>query len=270
MLTYRLTRTIAAEFLRISGPTASPRPKDWATYRPVCCVPRRFRFQPPSAQGQQHRCLATAAPQATHMDDTLTKYIQHIHDAPMQGVFYATGGGMQVCHSQAVLESVLTLTQHSMKLATLLQALTWLLTVPGASRTVLESRVPYAQYAMEALLQQATVSYASVEAAQQLAKAAYSQAAQLSQLGTPIVGVGCTCALMTDRIKKGDHKVCLIVPCAQLNTPLLQTKCFAFLFATDAVLQCLRKTGTGLSRKKWLTCIIVMSVTAISLCSVKE
>lgn len=60
---------------------------------------------------------------------------------------------------------------------------------------------------MERLLKQATVSYASIEAAENLAKAAYSQAAQLSQLGTPIVGVGCTCALMTDRIKKGDHKV---------------------------------------------------------------
>lgn len=113
MLTYRLTGTITARILRIGGPTAGHRPKDWATYRLVCCVPRRFRFQPPSVQGRQHRCLATAAPQATHhMDDTLTEYIQHIHDAPMQGVFYATGGGMQVCHSQAVLESVLTLTQH--------------------------------------------------------------------------------------------------------------------------------------------------------------
>lgn len=60
---------------------------------------------------------------------------------------------------------------------------------------------------MEQLLQQATVSYASAEAAQKLAKVAYHQAAQLSQLGAPIVGIGCTCALMTDRIKKGDHKV---------------------------------------------------------------
>ena len=70
---------------------------------------------------------------------------------------------------------------------------------------------------MERLLKQATVSYASIEAAEKLAKSAYSQAAQLSQLGTPIVGVGCTCALMTDRIKKGDHKVhhmtCFILLC---------------------------------------------------------
>lgn len=72
---------------------------------------------------------------------------------------------------------------------------------------MIESRVPYAQTAMEQVLQQATVSYASIEAAQKLAKAAYIQAAQLSQLGTPIVGIGCTCALMTDRVKKGDHKV---------------------------------------------------------------
>ena len=60
---------------------------------------------------------------------------------------------------------------------------------------------------MEALLHRQTISFASVDAAQDLAKAAYKQAAQLSPLGTPIVGLGCTCALMTDRVKKGDHKV---------------------------------------------------------------
>ena len=37
--------------------------------------------------------------------------------------------------------------------------------------------------------------------------AAYQQAAHLSAFGTKILGVSCTCALATDRIKKGDHKV---------------------------------------------------------------
>lgn len=30
------------------------------------------------------------------MDDELIEYIRHIHDAPLHGVFHATGGGMQV------------------------------------------------------------------------------------------------------------------------------------------------------------------------------
>lgn len=90
------------------------------------------------------------------------------------------------------------------------QALTWLLTVPGASRTVLESRVPYAQSALQEALKFPTSSYASVGTAVDMAKAAYKQAAQLSKIGTSTIGVGCTCALMTDRVKKGDHKACSV------------------------------------------------------------
>lgn len=39
-----------------------------------------------------------------------------------------------------------------------------------------------------------------------MAKAAYRSAAQLSTLGTDVVGIGCTCALATDREKRGEHK----------------------------------------------------------------
>jgi hypothetical protein len=39
-----------------------------------------------------------------------------------------------------------------------------------------------------------------------MARAAYRQAAKLSEFGTDIVGVGATCALATDRQKRGDHK----------------------------------------------------------------
>lgn len=78
--------------------------------------------------------------------------------------------------------------------------------MPGASRTVLESRVPYAQSALQEALKFPTSSYASVGTAVDMAKAAYKQAAQLSDIGTSVIGIGCTCALMTDRVKKGDHK----------------------------------------------------------------
>ncbi|KAL3139080.1 hypothetical protein ABBQ32_005876 [Trebouxia sp. C0010 RCD-2024] len=86
------------------------------------------------------------------------------------------------------------------------QGVTWLLTVPGASRTVLEARVPYAQSALQDALKFPTASYATAGTAVDMAKAAYKQAAQLSEIGTSIIGIGCTCALMTDRVKKGDHK----------------------------------------------------------------
>ena len=68
--------------------------------------------------------------------------------------------------------------------------------------------MPYAQSALQDVLHQATIGYASRDTADSMAKAAYQQAAQLSKLGSRIIGIGCTCALMTDRVKKGDHKAC--------------------------------------------------------------
>ena len=57
-----------------------------------------------------------------------------------------------------------------------LQALEWLLTAPGASRTVLEARVPYATAAVAEILGQAPASFASRAAAADLARAAYRHA----------------------------------------------------------------------------------------------
>lgn len=49
-------------------------------------------------------------------------------------------------------------------------------------------------------------SYTSADTAQAMARAAYRQAVKLSPFGTDVVGVGCTCALATDRVKQGEHK----------------------------------------------------------------
>ncbi len=79
--------------------------------------------------------------------------------------------------------------------------------MPGASRTVLEVRVPYAKGSLAEVLGHEPTSYSSAEAALEMAKAAYRHAANLSPLGTDIIGVGCTCALATDRTLKGQHRV---------------------------------------------------------------
>ena len=87
-----------------------------------------------------------------------------------------------------------------------IQALSWLLAVPGASHTVLDARVPYAPAAMAELLGATPETFASPETAVAMARAAYRQAAHLAALGEPLVGLGCTCALATDRPKQGQHK----------------------------------------------------------------
>ena len=88
------------------------------------------------------------------------------------------------------------------------QVLTWLLSVPGASKTVLEARIPYGGgKSMAEILGKEPETYACTLTAVEMARAAYRQAAHLSEFGVPILGVSCTCALATDRVKKGDHKV---------------------------------------------------------------
>lgn len=91
--------------------------------------------------------------------------------------------------------------------------LTWLLSVPGASKTVLEARIPYGGgKSMAEILAKEPQTYACTLTAVDMARAAYRQAAHLSEFGVPILGVSCTCALATDRVKKGDHKACLLTP----------------------------------------------------------
>jgi len=118
------------------------------------------------------------------MDESLVSILRSIHACPTQAVFYVAGGGLQV--------------------------LTWLLTIPGASNTVLEARVPYGGgKSMSEILGSEPPKFASTQTAVDMAASAYRQAAHLSAFGTSILGVSCTCALATDRIKKGDHKVCV-------------------------------------------------------------
>eukprot|EP00891_Asterochloris_glomerata_P005367 jgi/Astpho2/5367/fgenesh1_pg.00075_%23_41_t len=114
-------------------------------------------------------------------DSKTIDVIKQIHATPYKAVLYVTGGAMQ--------------------------GVSWMLTTPGASRTVLESKVPYAGTSMAEAMGHPVETYACVEVADDLAKAAYRQAANLATIESPIIGVGCTCALATDREKKGVHKV---------------------------------------------------------------
>lgn len=82
------------------------------------------------------------------------------------------------------------------------------MSVPGASKTVLEARIPYGGgKSMAEILGKEPDTYACTTTAVEMARAAYRQAAHLSEFGVPILGVSCTCALATDRVKRGDHKV---------------------------------------------------------------
>ncbi len=107
--------------------------------------------------------------------------ITQIHACPVMAVLVVTGGG-----SQAIAD---------------------LLVVPGASRTVLEALVPYSDKSMTEFLGAAPTQAVSIETAATLARQAYQRAGALRESPEiPVIGLSCTATLVTDRIKKGDHR----------------------------------------------------------------
>ncbi|MGD8418403.1 MAG: hypothetical protein PVH91_15185 [Pseudomonadales bacterium] len=108
----------------------------------------------------------------------MSKRARHLHDAPWQGVFYLAGGGASLIAE--------------------------MLGTPGASRTVLDVRIPYAAAAMAELLGRTPEQACSEATARALAMAAFQQARHLG--ATAPFGFACTASLATDRDKRGEHR----------------------------------------------------------------
>ena len=168
--------------------------------------------------------------QMQDLDEQAVELVRQIHRTNRKAVFYVAGGGVQArSRCSRTFTQCLSVSKQSLqrrggvsiahtvmghisrallRLWCTAQVLTWLLSVPGASKTVLEARIPYGGgKSMAEILGKEPETYASTLTAVEMARAAYRQAAHLSEFGVPILGVSCTCALATDRVKKGDHKV---------------------------------------------------------------
>ncbi|KAE8648616.1 uncharacterized protein LOC101217608 isoform X1 [Cucumis sativus] len=104
-----------------------------------------------------------------------------IHLTPTQAVLYLSGGASQ--------------------------AIGWLLSVPGASGTVLEALVPYSRNSMVQLLGKVPSQFCSLRTAEELALLAYNRALKLSRPGYPVLGVGFTGSLATTHPKLGEHRM---------------------------------------------------------------
>lgn len=115
------------------------------------------------------------------MDDAIAGVVARIHDTPEQSVLAVAGAGNY--------------------------ALAWLLGVGGASRTVLETRVPYGYLAMTDFLGgYAPDQTVSADTACRMARSAWKRGQALREGDAPIVGLGCTATIATDRTKRGDHR----------------------------------------------------------------
>ena len=115
------------------------------------------------------------------MDSELQEVIRQIHASPVQAVVVVTGGGAQ--------------------------SISRLLKVPGASRSVLEILVPYSERALADFLGERPHQVASAETAEAMSRQAFRRAVQLADADVPLVGIGCTAAIATDRPKRGAHRV---------------------------------------------------------------
>ena len=113
------------------------------------------------------------------MNDTQA-LIQKIHDSPQQTVLAVAGAGSQ--------------------------AVAWLLGVGGASRTLLEVLVPYGSRSMIELVGHEPAQFVSAETARDIASATYRRSLRLREGTPPVLGLGCTATIATDRTKRGEHR----------------------------------------------------------------
>jgi nicotinamide mononucleotide (NMN) deamidase PncC len=123
------------------------------------------------------------------MDSSARNLIKSLHAGPYRYVVAVTGGGAG--------------------------AVAALLSVPGASRSVLEALVPYHERALVEFLGRAPDQFCSAETARALAARARDRARGLAP-GEPVAGAGCTASLATDRPKRGDHRFHVAVDTGEL------------------------------------------------------
>lgn len=113
-------------------------------------------------------------------DGCIRALVEAIHSSPTQAVLHLSGGASQ--------------------------ALGMLMSVPGASNTVLECLIPYSRMSMIQLLGKVPNQSVSRQTAEEMALVAYNRALKISKPGSPVVGVGFTGSLVTSRPKLGDHR----------------------------------------------------------------
>lgn len=128
----------------------------------------------------------------TALPDSQSKktLIQRIHNSPLRLVIASAGGG-----SRAISD---------------------LLSVPGASKTMLEAVVPYSAAAQDAFLGGAPDQYCSQATARAMAMVAFQRARDWDKDENPLtlLGVGCTASLASDRPKRGAHRLHVAVQTA--------------------------------------------------------
>lgn len=119
-------------------------------------------------------------------ETAISELVRRIHATPHRACLVVTGAGTQ--------------------------ALAWLFAEPGTSRTVLDAQVPYVRVALDEYVGAQADQHVSAGEALKMARAALKRAQKLAPAAgldsqTPLIGIGCTAAIATDRVRRGDNRV---------------------------------------------------------------
>jgi nicotinamide mononucleotide (NMN) deamidase PncC len=116
------------------------------------------------------------------VDNVIPELVTAIHARPEKAVIVVTGAGIS--------------------------ALGWLFDQGGASRTVLEGRVPYSISSLNEFVGVEAETHVSRDEAVRMADNAYERALHLRAEDdvSPVIGVSCTATIATDYSKRGTHR----------------------------------------------------------------
>lgn len=89
------------------------------------------------------------------------------------------------------------------------ELISWLLNHPGASHSIIEVQVPYSEQALAAYLASAGPHGANEQTSRDMAGRAFVRAASFAEPGQGCIGVGCSAALATSRLRRGADRGCI-------------------------------------------------------------
>lgn len=114
--------------------------------------------------------------------------IERILNSGWRAVLVTTGGGTGALHA--------------------------LLSTPGASRFIIDARIPYSPEALERFLGEKPGQSVSPETAHKLAVVAFNSQHPISNNQYSAAGIACTAALQTDRERRGDDRAFICIKTA--------------------------------------------------------
>ena len=86
------------------------------------------------------------------------------------------------------------------------QSIASLLSIPGASENILEVQIPYSKKALEIYLNQALLTTCNSIISTKLARAAKQRADLICSQKENNIGISCTSALISNRVRKGKNR----------------------------------------------------------------